>query len=92
MIRVISMLLGLALITLIVYLFLNSNISAAIVVIMGSVVVIPIVMHMVNGGLYFGSKSADSTSSNSGSADGGIGAFGGGLSGGNGGGSGDGFL
>ncbi len=61
MMRVIRIVLGLVLIAFIGYLFFSGHIAGAIIAIMGSVILIPLVMHMTNGGQYSGSPKQDST-------------------------------
>jgi len=73
--RVIRIFLGLALITFIGYLFFSGHIAGAIVAIMGSGILIPLAMHMINGGQFSGGPKQDSTPS---SSDGSGGALGGG--------------
>ncbi len=80
--RIFTILLGLLLVAFNGYLFFSGNIGWGIVVSFGSIIFIPLVMHFINGGLYVGGATHDSTSSTTGGVDGGIGGSGGGISGG----------
>ncbi len=77
MMRVIRIFLGLALIAFIGYLFFSGHIAGAIIVIIGSGIIIPLAMHMTNGGQFSGSPKQDSTPSSSPNGSGG--AHGGGY-------------
>lgn len=66
MIRIMTRLLLLALVACIGYLFFSGNIAGAIVTLMGSAILIPLIMHITNGGFFSGSALNDSTHSSSG--------------------------
>lgn len=75
--KVLTIMMGLSLLAFVGYLFVSGNTALAIIVLIGSVIFLPLVIKALNGGLYLGSVSHDTTNSSSGGTSGGVGPSGG---------------
>jgi hypothetical protein len=73
MIRIITIFLGLALIAFIGSLFFSGNIALAIIILMGSLILFPLVIIGIKNNLHFANSPYDSNNASSGGTSGGIG-------------------